>query len=82
MSIVRNTTQRFGYWIGFRLQVRRGRHLLLGPLERANLSLNQKDVSFRSPEDGIKSSFRKVVFSRIPGDGQSLSEHNGLRTLL
>jgi hypothetical protein len=31
-------TEPFGSWICFRLQVKGGRHLLLGPLERVNLN--------------------------------------------
>jgi hypothetical protein len=39
----------------------------LGPLKRANLNHWTSD----SPPDGNRSSFRNVMFSRIPDDGKS-----------
>jgi hypothetical protein len=48
----------------------------LGPLEKANLKLFLRGPTEYvsspppSPEDGNRSSFRNVVFSRIPEDGK------------
>jgi hypothetical protein len=70
-------TQRFGNWICFRLQVRGEAPTKLDPLETANLVQRLKLALSNEPnrvgaspllEDGNRSSFRNVVFFRIPDD--------------
>jgi hypothetical protein len=63
--------------------IRRGEtYTLYGPLERVNLShsINQPQgpnrVSYSSPEDANRSSFRKVVFSRFFNTGRWIKSKN------
>jgi hypothetical protein len=73
--ILFSKTQPFENWICFRLQVKKKvTPTLLGPLERASFNHctngpSKVGATFFLPEDGNRSSFRKVVFLKKKSTG-------------